>query len=274
MNIIYSAWKANKKRISCQYKLAALSNFLSKKHGFKTFLYTSRESLNEMYKIAFDNIKVFDCSVLNDLPKSIWSCSKILSVADQVEPFLHLDLDFLIYKRNYELIPEIKNKKFIFYHYEHINAETPVKLLNYLFDNTDYSLGIDPASIKNIYPRNFGMFGSYCPFQIQYMSSAAKKLIDYLKKHKDFYDSGKPSRFVKDNNLGGQDTVTVVIEQLVFSLLMTENLKDYEFGSYSDIVRDYSGEWDCRNNMYHIHGNKEIFLGKIDEILAAYGIRY
>jgi hypothetical protein len=274
MNVIYSCWNADRRRLKNQFKLGALSAFLSQKRGFNTTLYTSRENFQDFYKIKFDDIKIFKQDLLNSLPKSVWSACKILAVADQKEPFLHFDLDLLVYNRNYELNSEINNKKFIFYHYEDVNVSIAKKVIKYFFDNTDYSLGFDPDLIENVYPRNFAMFGSYDQLQVSHIAKAAKKMIIYLKKHKDFYESKELLNYIIQNKYGHKDTIPVILEQVIFFLLMTKNLKNEEIGSFCDILNNFRGRQDFRKYMHHIHGEKDLYIDNIDEILQSYGIKY
>jgi len=278
MNIIHSVWDVDTFRMRDQHKLAALSNFLAQKRGFKTNLYISSKDYLKYWKIKYDNFKILPSTELNALPRTVWSISKILSSADQVEPFLHIDLDVLIYNRQYEFIHSLMDKKFIIYNYEDTEKpETVRSILKYIFENTDNSLDIEVDTISSLNSKNFAIFGTYYKHQVPFIANAAKQLIAYLKKHKSFFESTELAEFLIKEQCPWPPAaaIPIIVEQIIFFNLATKNLSSWDTGSFCDFTGNFANRPSTfKKYMYHIQSNKPIYLDRIDEILQAYNLKY
>jgi hypothetical protein len=99
MKIVYSHWSnADILHQKLFPEMAAASNYLAQKQGFKTVLYTDSKGYELLHKINFNEFKQLDEKKLNQFPKTGWSLGKLLTISDIDYPFLHIDFDLFLLK--------------------------------------------------------------------------------------------------------------------------------------------------------------------------------
>lgn len=76
--------------------LAAVSNFLAQKHGYRTRLYTDSINYHLFKNIKYDEVVFLDEEFIKQFPQKGWSLGKLLSMSMVKEPFVHIDFDLLL----------------------------------------------------------------------------------------------------------------------------------------------------------------------------------
>jgi len=79
-------------------KMAAVSNFLAQKCGYKTTLFVDKKSYIFFEKIKYDSLIILEEEITENFPSQIWSLGKLLAMSKMKEPFIHIDFDILILK--------------------------------------------------------------------------------------------------------------------------------------------------------------------------------
>ena len=122
MKIVFS-YISNRKCNSYnkQYlEIAALANYLVKKHypHFETVFSGDEESVQAYSNIAYDRFIKLTKEELEGIPSFLWSIGKYVTVSKLDEPFLHLDLDVLLFR---PLKKEVFSKDIVCFHNEHFS---------------------------------------------------------------------------------------------------------------------------------------------------------
>jgi hypothetical protein len=210
---------------------ATCSQYYAKKNtGLKTILYTDELGAELFKDIPYDEIILFDKSIIEKLPKSIWSAGKILAMTMENRPFIHIDFDFFILNKSF--MESVENVPFFAYHDEPWSAYFGKK-------NNFYKNGI--AVILNVVNEylnidleqkfisvNFSIFGSCVKNNIPIINDIAQKIIDCIIKYKDFLDSKELlEKFEKSFGSIGCVMIPIVIEQVLFMAMIKEKLKTY-----------------------------------------------
>jgi hypothetical protein len=93
--IIFSACHF-KKKIFTNTPLAAFSNYLAQRHGYKTVLYTDSINYEQFKNIKYDEFVFLDEKIIEQFPNRGWCLGKLLAMSMVKEPFIHIDFDLLL----------------------------------------------------------------------------------------------------------------------------------------------------------------------------------
>jgi hypothetical protein len=265
MEVIFSYLSFND-HFFCNIEMAKASNFLAKKFGYKTCLYTDKNGFEILNKhIDYDNVILFNEEILQKLPNKIWSIGKILAMSMIDKPFMHFDFDLFILK---EVDQKILNNDFFVLH------EEP-------WVNSSYVDNKEIRKIYNLYPNkneisdqivsyNYGIVGGQKFHEIK---TVCKKIIDFSIGYKN------------EINIMNNKTLPTWLYAVLFEQILITNLlnKIYNINPY-DICETFPLKWDdndeevknlfkirlkksmVKNKILHLHGDKDIKLELIKKL--------
>lgn len=234
MDAIYSWWTVHRvdklnfnqqEEIDTQKKLAAFSNFLMKKHGYRTVFYVDEFSADHFKKIPYDEFRILSASDLALIPTTFWSGGKFVAIKNHEKPFFHVDFDFFLFHK--EIFKQTDNCKFFT-----LNDEPWVKhsvMKNFLEDMfTSAGVIQNMDMINDIFvSRNFGVFGTPCAEYLKVLKNNVDIILNYVKQNKFFFESNKFQRIV-DRHKTFTAYFPVSIEQVCFRLMCERPLKNGE----------------------------------------------
>jgi len=166
--------------------LAAVSNFLAQKQGYRTRLYTDSINYHFFKNIKYDEVVFLDDEFIKQFPQKGWSLGKLLAMSMVKEPFVHIDFDLLLIN---DLPNHIKSNECFAFHretyfknlfkqetiYEFYSKYTVQNELNY-----EETLSTNCAIIGG---QNFNLINESC-----------NKVIEYSILNKSFFDKNYSSR--------------------------------------------------------------------------------
>lgn len=212
--------------------LANCSHFYAKKNvGFKTVLYTDKTGFELLKHIPYDEIILFDENLISQFPKKVWSAGKILAFSLEKRPFIHIDFDFFIFKKDF--LSKIENAPFFAYHDEPwsaylgkngvFNKEGVKIILEVINESLDLDINKKYISV------NFSIFGSCRENSIPIINETSKKMIDCIIKHRNFLNSDNLLEQLK-KPFGAINGVMIplIIEQVLLMEMFRKELKEYE----------------------------------------------
>lgn len=242
MKVVFSHWSEAKSDDSKFFKeMAAVSNFLAKKCGYETVLYTDSLGENASYKIEYDNIIRLPQNILDQFPKTIWSLGKLLTTSLIKEPFIHLDFDLFLIK---PLREDLLMKEAIFYHQETWMDRT--------LADTSFILKKCPPNLNNNYRSyNCAIFGgtNYAAF-----NEVSKEIYNFVIEHGEFLEKMniQQNKMKKKGLVNDYLYLPMLVEQLWMpQLLKNKNINietvlyDKTFDEYELV--DYAENYDPSN---------------------------
>ena len=173
--------------------LITASILLAKRYYENVVLYTDKKTAEIIRKIELPYTEIND-TLLNNVKVGTYTIPKLLVYAEQKEPFLHIDLDSLIYKK-FDLIEgkdiyfaynERKTVDFNLFNSASIEFYKMYVLNTYTIMNNlpkDFVSKIDLNDIPNM-----SLFGGY---NVNIISKASEYCLDIYEKNKDFIDIGE-----------------------------------------------------------------------------------
>lgn len=152
-------------------KLAALSNFLAQKQGFKTEFWGDKITLQNFKNIEYDDVHELNLEIFKHLPGDYWSMGKLLAIKNINEPFLHVDCDLLLFNT---LTKEHYDHDIVCFHDEHF--------LDNAFEICQGILGLYPDQTLNFPVRSYncGIMGGNDFKSFHY---AIDILLDFIKEN-------------------------------------------------------------------------------------------
>lgn len=158
-------------------ELAALSNFYAKQHGYKTHFFGDSKSIEIVKNIEYDHITELPQEKLNNIPGCLWSLSKFITIGMLNEPFLHLDIDFIM--------KQPINKRFIDSEIICFHTE------KYVLDKTillQKAFPIHPIEKINLLPLSYNcaVLGGQ---NFEYIKEKVNFLLNYVIVNKNFFNS-------------------------------------------------------------------------------------
>jgi hypothetical protein len=195
-------------RPSLSIKLAKISNYLAKKHGYTTELYADKYHYEKLKNIPYDNIIIIENKELERLPLNVWSAGKILTFSKINEPFLHLDMDVFLIK-NY--LEKFLNQNLIFFHSEPWISEQHWKnkfpnICNHMSNISEFN-NLDYKSF------NCAITGGA---NFKSINNSANIVLNYLIHNKDY---------IQKNTDHSKVNAAMFFEQVVFTGLCREYCK-------------------------------------------------
>ena len=210
-----------------------LSSSISAKHFDKVELYCDTEAANlieeDGREFPFEIIICLDS--LSWVDEHLWAYSKVFVYSLQTEPFLHIDIDAILW----DGIPEeLSNMKFIFQQVEKLSS---FFFYNKIFDEAK-AMGLLPAEIryKSKFALNTAVFActdiAYLPLLQEYFNVV------------DNYISNVNGRI---HQFTSNQAQCILFEQLFIANILTDAGLEYE-SDYDVILNDdYSEKWrKCR----------------------------
>jgi|688.fasta_scaffold163882_1 hypothetical protein len=295
MDAIYSWWTVDRKdrwdfnqqeELETQKKLAAFSNFLMRRQGYKTILYVDELSSHIFKNIPYDEVRIMSLSDLSLIPIPFWSGGKFIAIKNHERPFVHVDFDFFLFHK--EIFKKVENSKFFT-----LNDEPWVKhkvMKNFvqdMFENTGFLPNMNME--KDIFiSRNFGVFGTSCPEYLNVLKNNANIILNYVKQNKFFFESNKFQRIV-DSHKTFTAYFPVSLEQVCYRLMCERPLKIGEkivllpsFNSEDSLVDEnekninhYTMPYTITGTgMCHLVCDKYKFMSTINTYIQKYNIKY
>lgn len=164
MIAVYSLWEDNRKKTNGGFRskkelatCLTLSVLQSKKQFDRVEFWTNDygAEIVKRYKIPFDKVHVKLNHFNNVLNPDFWAYIKIWTYAQQVEPFIHIDNDVILWDTINE---ETKNKKLFFQNKESLKTHTSYKKLINLAYNCE-NLDIELLDEQPEFAYNCGVVG-------------------------------------------------------------------------------------------------------------------
>lgn len=177
--IVFSACRFKRKFFTSSH-LAAFSNYLAKKHGYKTLLYTDSNNYEFLKNIEYDEVKFFDENLINEFPDRAWCLGKLLAMSLVKEPFIHIDFDLLLVKN----IPShVKNSECFAFHKEAYmqNLFKPVGVRK-LYKKYNFQ---DELNYNKIESNNCAIIGGQ---NYQLINESCNKVIDFAISNRKFFN--------------------------------------------------------------------------------------
>jgi hypothetical protein len=262
MRVIFSYvdFGLKEKNYSKILKMAAASNFLAQKCGYKTTLFVDKKSCIFFEKIKYDNLILLKEEITENLPKKIWSLGKLLAMSEMTEPFIHIDFDILLLK---PLEKHFEKKEFICLH-----SEEWMLFDTRLFVDLCKNLNIN---ILNPISLNCGIVGGR---NFSLIKKTANKLINYAINNKITLEKINNKIPEKDRSW----LLAVLFEQILFtnSIFNNLNLKYQNNLIINTPKHEQVTAQLLKNGIIHLWTNKdkEINLNLIENILNNNLIRY
>ena len=177
--IIFSACSFKRKSFT-NSALAAFSNFLAKKHGYKTVLYTDAPHYEILKNVEYDEVKFFDEKIINEFPNTGWSLGKLLAMSMVKKPFVHIDFDMLMIN---DVPHNIKaNECFVFHKEIYMEKIFEIKGVQKLYQKYNYQKELN---YKQTSSNNCAIIGGQ---NYQLISDSCNKVIDYAISNKKFFE--------------------------------------------------------------------------------------
>ena len=151
MNIIFSTWNISNYTVR-EVHMAQIANFLAQQHGYKTTLYCEK-NVKDLYKnIPYNEVKILPEKIIKEIPRELWSMSKIVALSEIEEPSLVIDYDFFLFKP----LEEKRLHNDIIYHHDEPYSPQFVDPLVDWFDHLKFD---NIKHFKSNISRNCAMIG-------------------------------------------------------------------------------------------------------------------
>lgn len=268
MKIIFS-FVSNRKanNYNKQYiEIAAFSNYLVKKQhpNIKTIFLGDKQSLNMFGNIKYDEFREIPSNCLKDIPNFLWSLGKFAAISLIDEPFLHFDLDILLFK---PLKQEVFNQNIVCFHNENFS--------NHIMNKMQNVVNINPCDNKSILPvsYNCAIFGGN---DINTIKKCTNQVLDFVKIHKKELEQINLDYHKRPTNKKLEYfDMSILAEQVwTFQLFKSLNKNIYEIVQVNDLVKSYDKMMKNTGYMHLISWNKEINKQKIKDAINKLNIKY
>lgn len=266
MKIIFSYVTNNNAPSQSSVELAALSNFLVRKEGFKTAFWGDEISLNQFSKIEYDEFHKLDTNELLQLPPNLWSMSKLMAVQNTNEPFLHLDCDMLLFKK---LEKSQYDHDIVCFHDEHF--------IDHHFQTLQDLFQIKPKECENYIVRSYncGIFGGN---DYESYHKAINILFKFIKDNYNHieYISNKyknDKQLVKKANYDFFHPPVLVEQIWMFQILQSFGKEIYKITDIENWYTDFENK-SKELGFVHLMHRKEYYLKQIQFLLKKYDIKY
>jgi hypothetical protein len=161
--------------------LAAVSNFLAQKHGYRTRLYTDSINYHFFKNIKYDEVVFLDDEFIKQFPHIGWSLGKLLAMSMTKEPFVHIDFDLLLIN---DIPNHIKfNECFAFHNETYFKKNLFRKETIYEF-YSKYSVQ-NELNYKEAFSTNCAIIGGQ---NFQLINESCNKVIEYSILNKSFFE--------------------------------------------------------------------------------------
>lgn len=273
MNIIFCSYDISN---YSTYHMSNISNFLAQKHGYKTTLYCDEKSSNILKTIPYNEIKLLPQKIMNEIPRGLWSLSKIVALSEIKEPSLVIDLDLFLFKC---LDEEKLNNDIVFLHDENYSHYFTKPILEYcenlVFDKVRH--------LKSDISKNCGIIGGR---DFRTIANVSKEIIELVIQNKDEWalitspeakeDFQKKYTINWDPDKEDENALyvpTLLIEQIWMFDLFKLHRKDIVIKPYYDTTTTFSSQ-SIIDGLYHVWGLKQPFMYSIMEKFSETEIDY
>lgn len=259
--VVFSACSFPKRKSPYNHPaLAGYSNYLAKKHGYKTRLYTDIKNYDLLKNIDYDEIIFLDEDIIKQFPERGWSLGKILAMSMVNQPFIHIDFDLLLVNN----IPDnLQNEQcFVFHNEPHIkfNKKIMTKLYN-KYNN------LNEIDIKYFQSKNCAIFGAN---DYQTVNKCCKKIINYAINNRILLDkySNIIFKYEQDNIF-----IAVFLEQIFLLNLIRKKIKYIPTIIPYFYFKDISKHAD-ELKLVHLWGGKSNFINKFNQLAKDKNIKF
>jgi len=228
MKFIFSFLSDTYYNFPVDIEMAKISNFLIQEKGFETIFFGDKTSIEYFKSVSFTHVNEIKEEEIIDIPKCLWSMSKLISFTKMNEPFLHIDFDVFLFKFQDSLFNN--NILCLNSEYSHDNMVKtlqevikirPVKTLKY--EEHSYNCGI-------IGGNNFSI-----------LKKVAEELLEYIKLNKNLIDKA----YIVNCDLNFIKSIPMLVEQVwMFQLYKYYNEKfnfyiDFDLGEKENFNHDF-----------------------------------
>jgi hypothetical protein len=247
-------------------ELAALSNFLIKKHypNFETVFYGDKESVEIFKNIKYDRFEILSNNILNQLPRELWTLGKLCTYLQINEPFFHIDFDMLLFK------PLPKNcftKDIVCFHNEYF--------VNHEMENMQNKVIILPKECANqpSISYNCGIFGGQ---SIDSIHKSSEIVLNFVIKNKTYIEEMTRNYRQNFNKVPYYYfDISVLIEQVwVFQILKNLNQNIFNLLTIDNWYESYNMAMQSTGYVHLMSERKQKYFNKVKDTLNKLNIKY
>jgi hypothetical protein len=215
MKFVFSNWSNTLGHKTSSIKLAKISNFLIQDQGFQTVLFADKSSIDYFKDIPYNEIHEIKSHEMENIPKCLWSMSKLVAISKINEPFLHIDFDLFLFKLNKPCL----EKDIICLHTEFYMEKAMERLQKIMKIQAEQTLGFRYISY------NCGIVGGR---NFEFFKKASKEILEYISENKSHIDE------IYSKNLDNKSITIQIIPVLVEQVWMFQLFKFYnqKFDTY------------------------------------------
>jgi len=231
MKFIFSNWSDAVGHKTSSLELAKISNFLIQAKGFETVLFADKGSIEHFKSVPYNEIHEIKDYEMENIPKSLWSMSKLVSMSKMNEPFLHVDFDLFLFK-----FDELCLKKNIVCLHSESYFDKNIKILQKI-------VGIQPEKTLNSIARSYncGIIGGQ---NFEFLKKASNEILEYVRENKSHIEE------VYSNNLNNKDITIQIMPVLVEQVWMFQLFKFYNEIFYTYLDSDSPSTHKFQNECY------------------------
>lgn len=247
-------------------ELAALANYLVKLHypQIETIFYGDDVTLQSHKNINYNHFEKVSLEQIKKYPNFLWSLGKLVSVYNLNEPFLHLDLDLLLFR---PLKKEIFEKDIVCFHTEPFST--------HLMQQMQEIVNIRPEETNpySLMSHNCAIFGG-----IDYLT--IKKSINLLLNFIENNCENLNASYIKYQKRPNNEKIeyfdlSILAEQVwLFQYFQHFNKEIYKIVKVDDLVNSYQQMMKETGYVHLISWGKLFHKNKIKEIVNRLDIKY
>lgn len=249
MNIIFSSWNISNYTVE-EVHMAQIANFLAQKHGYKTILYCEERSKDLYKNIPYNEVKILPEKIINEIPRELWSMSKIIALSEIEEPSLVIDFDLFLFK---PLEEQKLNNDIIYFHDELYSPSFVDPLVGWFGD-------LKPDKIKNFQSNislNCAMIGGQ---DFKTIKNVAKEIVEDVVSKKDIWTKrvSEESKMKYGKKYYPKDPNPWFVPVLLIEQVWMFDLYKYynkQFTPYLERADDFFSKT-CSNGIFHLWGLK------------------
>lgn len=258
--IVFSACSFKRQLLHTNPPLAAYSNYLAKRHGYKTRLYTDLKNYKLLKNIEYDEIIFLDEKIIKEFPETGWSLGKILTMSMVNEPFIHIDFDLLLVN---DIPKYIKNTPCFLLHNEpHLDCKK--SMIQKLYNKYQ---NLDEINYNFVHSTNCAIFGVN---DYKTVNESCKKVLDYTMINNKFLKKYSNLLYSKydDNNF-----FALFLEQILLLNIINNKINNLSLIINKKTFSEISREAD-KLKLFHIWGGKINFLEKFENVAKNKNLKY
>jgi hypothetical protein len=154
--------------------MSNISNFLAQKHGYKTILYCDQPCYDILKTLPYNEIKILPEKSMNEIPRGLWSMSKLVALSEIEEPSIVIDLDLFLFK---PLDKKKLDSDIVFFHDEPYSTTFTDPLLKHC----EHLMFPQVKDFKSNVSKNCAMIGGQ---DVETIKNVSKEIIELVIQNK------------------------------------------------------------------------------------------